>query len=60
MFHKIEWICLYIYILVHDLVNVTALRIHVSPECRDMLEDLGGYNLESRGEVTMKVVLLKL
>ena len=32
-----------------------ALRIHVSPECKAVLDTLGGYDLEERGPVTMKV-----
>ncbi|KAK3709909.1 hypothetical protein QZH41_020028, partial [Actinostola sp. cb2023] len=32
----------------------TALRIHVSPECREVLNELGGYHLHERGPVTMK------
>lgn len=37
-----------------------ALRIHVSPECKSILDELGGYHLEERGEVSMKVKQLKL
>ncbi len=33
---------------------VAALRIHVSPECHDVLLQLGGYELQSRGKVLMK------
>lgn len=33
-----------------------ALRIHVSPECKEILDELGGYHLEERGEVSMKVM----
>ena len=32
-----------------------ALCIHVSPECKEVLDQLGGYHLEERGEVEMKV-----
>ena len=32
-----------------------ALRIHVSPYCKEVLDDLGGYQLKERGPVTMKV-----
>lgn len=34
----------------------TALRIHVSPECKAVLDTLGGFYLEERGPVTLKVV----
>ena len=34
-----------------------ALRVHVSPECKQVLDELGGYHLEERGEVSMKVSL---
>lgn len=33
----------------------TALRIHVSPECKAVLDTLGGFYLEERGPVTLKV-----
>ncbi|XP_038056003.1 uncharacterized protein LOC119727994 [Patiria miniata] len=33
----------------------SALKIHVSPECRQVLEELGGYNLVERGLIAMKV-----
>ena len=32
-----------------------ALCIHVSPECKAILDQLGGYHLEERGAVEMKV-----
>lgn len=35
--------------------NGVALKIHVSPECKYALDDLGGYALVERGPVTMKV-----
>ena len=33
---------------------ISALRIHVSPECAKVLNQLGGYKLMSRGKVHMK------
>ena len=33
----------------------SALRIHLSPECKAALDLLGGFHLEERGPVTMKV-----
>ena len=32
-----------------------ALRIHISPDTKSTLDELGGYTLEERGEITMKV-----
>ena len=31
-----------------------ALRIHVSPESKQLLDKLGGFHLEERGEVSLK------
>ena len=36
-------------------ILVLALRIHVSPECHEVLTELGGYHLVERGPVSMKV-----
>lgn len=32
-----------------------ALRIHCSPQCRLLLQKLGGYTLEERGLINIKV-----
>ena len=37
-----------------SLCQISALRIHVSPECRTVLENIGGYHIEERGMVEMK------
>ncbi|XP_030836412.1 speract receptor-like [Strongylocentrotus purpuratus] len=36
------------------VILFTALRIHVSPWCKEVLDKLGGYELEDRGLVPMK------
>ena len=33
----------------------SAFRVHVSPYTKDILDELGGYKLEFRGEVELKV-----
>ena len=38
----------------------SALKIHASSECKELLERLGGYVLEERGKVAMKVISFKL
>jgi len=35
---------------------LAALRIHCSDQCKQMLDKLGGYILEPRGTVTIKVL----
>ena len=35
--------------------SAAALKIHISQECKDILDKLGGYKLESRGPITLKV-----
>ena len=34
--------------------NGLALRVHVSPECKIILDELGSYHLQERGPVQMK------
>ena len=39
----------------HSFPPLSALRVHVSPECKSVLDEIGGYKTEERGNVTMKV-----
>ena len=39
------------------IISLTALRIHCSDDTKQILEELGGYHLEDRGLVQMKVLL---
>jgi hypothetical protein len=34
---------------------VSALRIHISGECKSLLDQLGGFTIDNRGLVAMKV-----
>jgi hypothetical protein len=34
--------------------NGEPLKIHISPQCRDALDKIGGYVMEERGLVQMK------
>ena len=36
-------------------VIITALQVHVSGTCKDLLCKLGGYELEERGYIDVKV-----
>ena len=36
-------------------VVLSALRIHISEATKEVLDDLGGYEVEERGEVFLKV-----
>ncbi len=36
-------------------VFISAFRVHVSPFTKDILDELGGYQLDYRGEVELKV-----
>ena len=46
-------ICLFLVCL--SLIYLAALQIHCSAQCKDLLEALGGYTLQERGLVPMKV-----
>ena len=37
------------------IFSILALRIHCSFACKELLENLGGYHVEDRGLVPMKV-----
>ena len=34
---------------------ITALKIHCSFDCKQLLDQLGGYHVEERGYISMKV-----
>ena len=36
----------------------TAFRIHVSPVCKEILDELCGYRFEYRGETELKVSIV--
>ena len=38
-----------------SLFRVAALRIHISETTKAILDDLGGFEVEERGEVFLKV-----
>lgn len=38
-----------------SLFHFTALRIHISQATKAILDDLGGFEVEERGEVFLKV-----
>lgn len=38
-----------------DLFSILALKIHISEATKDILESLGGFIIEARGEVFLKV-----
>ena len=41
---------------IHEyLLTLSALKIHCSPQCKEVLDQLGGYYVEERGLVAMKV-----
>ena len=40
---------------VFSITNISALKIHCSKECKDILDMLDGYQLSERGYVNMKV-----
>lgn len=39
----------------HKTIVTSALRIHLSPECKAALDLIGGFHLEERGPVSIKV-----
>lgn len=42
-------------LIFYKYLMITALRVHISLTTRDILEELGGYIIEERGKVEMKV-----
>jgi hypothetical protein len=39
---------------------VTALRVHLSSETADVLREIGGFNMEFRGETKVKVSIYRV
>lgn len=49
-----------VFIIIGTLsLVVAAMKIHCSEQCKQILERLGGYQMEARGKVPMKVRLKK-
>ena len=46
---------MFIFLVCLSLIYFAALQIHCSAQCKDLLEALGGYTLQERGLVPMKV-----
>ena len=60
---SIDWLCpcpcLPLFVLLHSLRSLCfpALKIHVSPQTKEVLDTFGCFELECRGEVEMKVII---